>query len=148
MLSHVMIKTEIGAISIFSKLTYRFPRRGFALSLRISGSTSTLRPRATKISSPSKRRSRFPRPGQSELFINNPYIRNLIQEVLFIPRLMLRLPPILAGVKITSTVLGARLSHWKWRLTKQHPSRTRSGHQVSCCLSSSISCTTSWRRSR
>ena len=27
----------------------------------------------------------------------NPYIRNLIREILFFPRLMLRLPPILAG---------------------------------------------------
>ena len=34
----------------------------------------------------------------------------------------------------TSTVIGARMSHWKWRETKQHPSRARSGHQISCCL--------------
>ena len=24
------------------------------------------------------------------------------------------------------------MSHWKWRETKQHPSRARSGHQISC----------------
>ena len=33
----------------------------------------------------------------------NPHIRNLIGEVLFIPRLMLHLPPILAGVYIPSS---------------------------------------------
>ena len=33
-----------------------------------------------------------------------------------------------------STVIGARMSHWKWRETKQHPSRTRSGYQISCSL--------------
>ena len=32
------------------------------------------------------------------------------------------------------TVIGARMSHWKWRETKQHPSRARSGNQISCCL--------------
>ena len=32
------------------------------------------------------------------------------------------------------TGIGARMSQWKWRETKQHPSRVRSGHQVSCCL--------------
>ena len=26
------------------------------------------------------------------------------------------------------------MSHWKWRETKQHPSRARSGYQISCCL--------------
>ena len=31
-------------------------------------------------------------------------------------------------------MLGARMSHRKWRVTKQHPSRTSSGHQISCCL--------------
>ena len=30
------------------------------------------------------------------------------------------------------TVIGARMSQWKWRETKQHPSRARSGHQISC----------------
>ena len=33
-----------------------------------------------------------------------------------------------------TSVIGARMSHWKWRETKQHPSRARSGHQISCCL--------------
>ena len=33
-----------------------------------------------------------------------------------------------------STVIGARMSHWKWRETKQHPSRARSGHKISCSL--------------
>ena len=32
------------------------------------------------------------------------------------------------------TVIGARMSHWKWRETKLQPSRVRSGHQISCCL--------------
>ena len=32
------------------------------------------------------------------------------------------------------TGIGARMSQWTWRETKQHPSRVRSGHQVSCCL--------------
>ena len=32
------------------------------------------------------------------------------------------------------TGIGARMSHRKWRETKQHPSRTSSGHQVSCFL--------------
>ena len=27
-----------------------------------------------------------------------------------------------------------RMSHRKWRETKQKPSRARSGHQISCCL--------------
>ena len=36
-------------------------------------------------------------------------------------------------IKVT-TVIGARMSHWKWRETKQHPSRARSGHQISCSL--------------
>ena len=31
-----------------------------------------------------------------------------------------------------STVIGARMSHWKIRQTKQHPSRARSGHHISC----------------
>ena len=30
------------------------------------------------------------------------------------------------------TVIGARMSHWKWRETKQYPSRARSGHHISC----------------
>ena len=33
-----------------------------------------------------------------------------------------------------STVIGARMSHWKWRETKLQPSRVRSGHKISCCL--------------
>ena len=41
------------------------------------------------------------------------------------------------------TVIGARMSHWKWIETKQHPSRARSG----CCLVPSIYCATSWCRS-
>ena len=32
------------------------------------------------------------------------------------------------------TVIGARMSHWKWRETKLQPSRARSGHQISGCL--------------
>ena len=32
------------------------------------------------------------------------------------------------------TVIVARMSHWKWRESKQQPSRARSGHQISCCL--------------
>ena len=32
------------------------------------------------------------------------------------------------------TKIVARISHWKWRETKQQPSRARSGHQISCCL--------------
>ena len=32
------------------------------------------------------------------------------------------------------TVIGARMSHWKWRETKLQPCRARSGHQISCCL--------------
>ena len=32
------------------------------------------------------------------------------------------------------TVIVTRMSHWKWRETKQQPSRARSGHQISCCL--------------
>ena len=32
------------------------------------------------------------------------------------------------------TVIGTRMSHWKWRETKQHPSRARSGHQIGCSL--------------
>ena len=35
---------------------------------------------------------------------------------------------------IVCTVIGARMSHWKWRETKLQPSRARSGHQISCCL--------------
>ena len=27
-----------------------------------------------------------------------------------------------------------RMSHRKWRSTKQHPSRARAGYQISCCL--------------
>ena len=34
----------------------------------------------------------------------------------------------------SSTGIGGRMSQWKWRETKQHPSSVRSGHQVSCCL--------------
>ena len=30
------------------------------------------------------------------------------------------------------TVIGARMSHWKWRETKLLPSRARSGHKISC----------------
>ena len=33
-----------------------------------------------------------------------------------------------------STVIIARMSHWKWRETKLQPSRAMSGHQISCCL--------------
>ena len=33
-----------------------------------------------------------------------------------------------------STAIAARMSHWKWRETKQQPSRARSGHQIICCL--------------
>ena len=33
-----------------------------------------------------------------------------------------------------STVIGARMSYWKWRETTLQPSRARSGHQISCCL--------------
>ena len=36
-------------------------------------------------------------------------------------------------IKVT-TVIGARMSHWKLRETKQHPSRARSGHKISCSL--------------
>ena len=36
--------------------------------------------------------------------------------------------------KITTTVIVARMSHWKWRETKLQPSRARSGHHISCCL--------------
>ena len=32
------------------------------------------------------------------------------------------------------TVIVARVSHWKWRETKQQPSRARSGHQISSCF--------------
>ena len=32
------------------------------------------------------------------------------------------------------TVTVARMSHWKWRETKQPPGRARSGHQISCCF--------------
>ena len=32
------------------------------------------------------------------------------------------------------TVIVARMSHWKWRKTKQQPSRAKAGHQISCCL--------------
>ena len=39
-------------------------------------------------------------------------------------------------IDIKSTVFGARMSRWKWRETKLQPSRARSGHQISCCLSS------------
>ena len=34
----------------------------------------------------------------------------------------------------TSTGIGARMSHRIWRVTKLHPSRTSSGHQIRCCL--------------
>ena len=34
----------------------------------------------------------------------------------------------------TSTVLECRMSHRKWRETKQQPSRARSGNKLSCCL--------------
>ena len=34
------------------------------------------------------------------------------------------------------TVTVARMLHWKWRETKQQPSRARSDHQISCCLAS------------
>ena len=34
------------------------------------------------------------------------------------------------------------MSHRKWIVTKQHPSRATSGHQLSCSLVSSISCAT------
>ena len=36
--------------------------------------------------------------------------------------------------ELRSTVISARMSHWKWRETKLQPSRARSGHQISCCL--------------
>ena len=32
------------------------------------------------------------------------------------------------------TVIGARMSHWKWRETKLQPNRARPGHQISCCF--------------
>ena len=32
------------------------------------------------------------------------------------------------------TVIGARMSHWKWTETKLQQSRARSGHQISRCL--------------
>ena len=32
------------------------------------------------------------------------------------------------------TVRDGRMSPWKWRSTKQHPSRARSGNHISCCL--------------
>ena len=32
------------------------------------------------------------------------------------------------------TVIGARMSHWKWRESKHEPSRASSGHQIRCCL--------------
>ena len=35
---------------------------------------------------------------------------------------------------VSSTVIVARMSHWKWRETKLQPSRARSGQQISCCL--------------
>ena len=33
-----------------------------------------------------------------------------------------------------TTGIGARMSHRIWRVTKLHPSRTSSGHQIRCCL--------------
>ena len=38
------------------------------------------------------------------------------------------------GIDLRYTVIVARMSHWKWRETKQQSSRARSGHQISCCL--------------
>ena len=35
---------------------------------------------------------------------------------------------------MSTTVIGDRMSHWKWRETKLHPSRARSGNQISYCL--------------
>ena len=42
--------------------------------------------------------------------------------------------PDTAKVSSQTTVIGARMSHWKWRETKLQPSRARSGHQISCCF--------------
>ena len=39
-----------------------------------------------------------------------------------------------ARASLTSTGRPDRMSHRKWRETKQQPSRARSGHQISCCL--------------
>ena len=35
---------------------------------------------------------------------------------------------------LRSTVIVARISHWKWRETKLQPSRAWSGRHISCCL--------------
>ena len=35
---------------------------------------------------------------------------------------------------LTHTVIGARMSHWKWRETKLQPSSARSRNQISCSL--------------
>ena len=32
------------------------------------------------------------------------------------------------------TLFNIRMSHRKWRETKQQPIRARSGHQITCCL--------------
>ena len=45
-----------------------------------------------------------------------------------------KLMRVLRDIRSQSTVIVARMSHWKWRETKQQPSRARSGHQISCCL--------------
>ena len=43
-------------------------------------------------------------------------------------------PPCIAS-GLTGTTGGPdRMSHRKWRETKQQPTRVRAGHQVSCCL--------------
>ena len=42
--------------------------------------------------------------------------------------------PHLSRLKRPYTGIGARMSHRIWRVTKLHPSRTSSGHQIRCCL--------------
>ena len=41
---------------------------------------------------------------------------------------------VIGWLKKHFTVIGARMSQWKWRETKLQPNRARPGHQISCCL--------------
>ena len=54
-------------------------------------------------------------------------------------------PSIIIVRPLTAATTGPpdRMSHRKWRETKQQPSRARSSNQLSCCLVPSISCATS-----
>ena len=61
-------------------------------------------------------------------------VQGLVDDAHCLRAIHLKLWMAIYPILTVSTVIGARMSHWKWRETKRQPSRARSGRQISCCL--------------